>query len=90
MRNGKITGSDGASAQINSINISKKGRLIAGKNYNRRSPMRLVIYNGNKALYMDTSTYGSFLIQALVLDNYDHNLFEKVADTGKMKIFKVK
>ncbi len=90
IRNGKITGSDGASARINTIGISEKGRLIAGKNYNRRSPMYLIIYNGTKALYMDGSVYGSFLIQALVLDNYDHSLFEKVADTGKMKIFKVK
>jgi hypothetical protein len=64
--------------------------LVAGKNYNRRSPMNLIIYNDAKALYMDGTVYGSFLIQALVLDNYDHNLFEKVADTGKMKIFKVK
>jgi len=90
MRNGKITGSNGASAQINSIGISEHGRLIADRNYNRHSPMHLIIYDRLKALYMDRAVYGSFLIQALVLDNYDHNLFEKVADTGKMKIFRVR
>ena len=38
----------------------------------------------------DVNVYNSFLFQALLFDNYDRNLFEKVDETYLIKIFKVK
>ena len=90
LRNGTITGNDGASARIGGVVISENGKLKVGKRYDKHSPMIMIVYNKTKALYMDTSVFNSFLIQALVLNRYDHERFEEVADTGIMKLFKVR
>ncbi len=90
LRNGVITGSDGASTRINTVAVSENGKLVAAQRYDARSPMFMILYDKTRALYMDGSVFGSFLIQALILDRYDKTRFEKVADTGKMKIFRVR
>ncbi len=90
LRNGRITGSDGAGTVVNTVVVSQHGKMTAAQRYDPRSPMFMILYNGTKALYMDGSVFSSFLIQALVLDRYDPARFEKVADTGIMKIFKVR
>lgn len=90
LRNGVITGTDGASARINTVVVSENGQLKAARSYDPRSAMFMIIYNKTKALYMDGSVFNSFLIQSLLLDRYDHSRFEKVADTGMMKILKVR
>lgn len=89
LRNGVITGSDGASTRISGVAVSENGKLKAAQRYDKRSAMFLIIYNKTKALYMDSSVFNSFLIQALVLGIYDKRYFEPVADTGTMKLFRV-
>lgn len=90
LRNGVITGNDGASTRVGGVVVSENGELTAAQRYDKRSPMFIILYNKTKALYMDSSVFNSFLIQTLVLDRYDKSRFEKVADTGVMKILKVK
>ncbi len=90
LRSGVITGSDGASARIGGAVVSENGKLVAAQRYDRHASMYMIIYNKTKALYMDGSVFNSFVIQALLLDRYDKKRFEKVADTGIMKIFKAR
>ncbi len=90
LRNGVITGSDGAATRVNAVLVSENGKLKAAQRYDARAPMYMIIYNKTKSLYMDGSVFNSFLIQALILDLYDRKRFEKVADTGMMKLLKVR
>ena len=88
LRTGVATGPNGLSMHIDGVVISEKGKLKASRRYKKNLHKFLIIYNKTKALYMDETIFNSFLIQALVLDQYDKSKFEKIADTGKMKIFK--
>ena len=89
-RNGFLVGMDGARTQVQgAINIIGN-QVIAAKQYNPRAPMHLIFYNKTKAIYLDDHAIDTFLVQALLLDRYDHALFEKVGQTDRMKIFKLR
>ncbi|MEA1920269.1 MAG: hypothetical protein U9N52_10540, partial [Campylobacterota bacterium] len=90
LRDGMIRGHDGASTQIQGVIITDKGKVTAAKRYNSRSSMNLIIYNKTKAIYLDNRALDTFLIKALLFDQYNKDRFEKVADTDRFKIFKVK
>jgi len=90
MRNGMIMGHDGAKMQINSVLIVDDGQMSASKRYNPRSAMNLIIYNKTKAIYLDNRALNTFLIKALLFDQYDKKRFEKIVETETFKIFKLK
>ncbi len=90
LRNGMIKSHDGASTQIQGVIIVEKNKVVAAKRYNPRSPMTLIIYNKTKAIYLDYRALNSFLIKALLFDQYDKNRFTKVAESDTFKILKLK
>ncbi len=90
LRNGMIRGHDGASTQLQGVIIVENNKIIAAKRYNPRSPMSLIIYNKTKAIYLDHIALNSFLVKALLFDQYDKTRFEKVAESSTFKILKLK
>ncbi len=90
LRNGMIKGHDGATTQVHGVIIAENGNVVAAKPYNARSSMNLIIYNKTKAIYLDNNALNTFLVKALLLDRYDQNRFEKVAETEAFKILKLK
>ncbi len=90
LRNGMIKGHDGASTKIQGVIIVNDGKVRAAKRYNPRSPMTLIIYNKTKAIYLDNNALNTFLVKVLLLNQYDKNRFEKVAQTDSFKILKLK
>lgn len=90
LHNGNIKGRDGATAQVNGIIIAEHGKVVAAKRYNPHSAMNLIIYNKTKAIYLDNRALNTFLIKALLFDQYDKKRFEKTVETETFKIFKLK
>jgi dolichyl-diphosphooligosaccharide--protein glycosyltransferase/undecaprenyl-diphosphooligosaccharide--protein glycosyltransferase len=90
LRNGMISGHDGVSAQVQGVIIVDDDTVTAAKRYNPRAPMNLIIYNTTKAIYLDNTALNTFLIKALLFDQYNKNRFEKVTQTDSFKIFKLK
>ncbi len=90
LRDGTISSNDGVSARVNSVFITENGNITAATSYDKRSPYFMIIYNNNIAFYMDGSVFYSFLIQALLLDQYDKNKFELISKSPLIKILKVK
>jgi asparagine N-glycosylation enzyme membrane subunit Stt3 len=90
LRDGMIKGHDGATAQVQGVIIVDSGKVTAAKRYNPRSFMTLIIYNKTKAIYLDNKALNTFLIKALLFDQYDKKRFEKVTETGSFKILKLK
>lgn len=81
---------DNRSVPIKQVVLTEKGKAISGYAYENNASDVLILVNNIEALYVDEATMNSFLIQALLFDRYDHTLFEKVVQTNRMKIFKVK
>jgi len=90
LRSGVIKGTDGASTQIRGVIIVDNFKVTAAKPYNPRSAMNLIIYNKTKAIYLENSAMNTFLIKALLLDQYSRERFEKVVQTDTFKIFKIR
>ena len=68
-------------------NTRTKGYLF--KHENNESNSQVIAYR-NKFIWLDQKVYDSFFIQAMLFDVYDHELFEKVGETNRIKIFKLK
>lgn len=90
LRNGMIRGHDGATTQVQGVIIVNDAKVTAAKRYNPKAAMNLIIYNNTKAIYLDNKALKTFLIKALLLDQYNKNRFVKVAQTDSFKIFKLK
>jgi hypothetical protein len=68
-------------------NTRTKGYIF--KHDNNITHSQVVVYR-NKFIWLDQKLYDSFFIQAMLFDNYNHELFKKVAETSRIKIFKLK
>ena len=68
-------------------NTRTKGYLF---NQDKNITNTQVIAYRNKFIWVDQKIYDSFFIQAMLFDEYDHTLFEKVGETNRIKIFKLK
>ncbi len=90
LRRGEMQGNDGTKTTVYGVIITENGTIKASKQYNKNSPYILIVYNKSKAIYLDTTAFDSFLVQALLLDLYDKSLFEKVVQTPSFKILKLK
>ena len=73
--------------QVNTIEDHKeKGKYLFHKN----SSHYLLADEDKYLFYLNNAAYQTFLIQTFLLDNYNHKFFEKVGETKRMKIFKVR
>lgn len=83
-------GVGGEDKLVNRITLVKDQKLQKQFLYDLNSTYYVILDNNEVAYITDDNVYNSFLFQALLLDNYDKELFEKVHETYLIKIFKVK
>lgn len=81
---------DGHSELVHNITFVKDQKIVDIYQFDVNSTHNIVFDNYETAYMTNQNVYNSFLFQALLMDNYDHNLFEKVGETYLIKIFKVK
>ena len=76
-------------AKVKIVAIFKDGNIKFKKEFNTRNNIYIIIYN-NMVMIMNRKLYNSFLIQALLFNNYNHNLFKEIVRNKNLVIFKVK
>lgn len=76
--------------KINEITLTDHHKQNYAYLYHKVSPYYIIIEDKEHAFYMNKEAYQSFLVQAMLLDVYDHSLFEKVGESEQMKIFKIR
>ena len=81
---------NGEKVVVNRFTLVKGQQIEKEYLYDQNSTQYIILDNNDMAYILDDKTYNSFLFQALLMDNYDHELFEKVYETYLIKIFKVK
>jgi hypothetical protein len=74
---------------INRLSIFKNQKLIFNKSYAGISNTYVMV-NNNRVFIMNKKLYNSFLIQALMFNKYNHNLFEEVSKSKNILILRVK
>jgi len=87
--NGMLVDAEGNQSAVNMLMIARKNRRKESFSFHNSSNINLLDAKG-LLLWMDKKAYNGFYIQAMLLDVYDHKLFEKVGETGRIKIFKIK
>ena len=94
-----LDSSDGTVVDAKSNKTPVKGLTIVQNNtrtkgyffdHNDTNVSSQVIAYRNKFIWLDQKIYDSFYIQAMLFDTYDHELFEKEGETGRIKIFRLK
>jgi dolichyl-diphosphooligosaccharide--protein glycosyltransferase/undecaprenyl-diphosphooligosaccharide--protein glycosyltransferase len=76
-------------ADVKEIIIKNGSNIEFRKSYNTPNNIYIVIY-GENVLIMNKKLYNSFLIQALLLNNYNHNLFDEIGRDDNLLILRVK
>ena len=76
--------------KINRVITIDKHQMNKEYLFHANSSYYLIAEDNKYLFYINRSTLQSFLIQTFLLDNYDRRYFEKVSETKRMKIFKVK
>ncbi|MBN2896228.1 MAG: glycosyltransferase family 39 protein [Campylobacterales bacterium] len=90
LRSGVIRGHDGAQTRIAGVMVIQEGGVVAAQRYDASSSMHLLIYEGKKAIYLDQQAMQTLLVRALLLGQYDRSRFEKVAQTPRMLLLRLK
>ena len=75
--------------KVKKISIIENQKIKFEKSYMVSNGSNIVIYEG-QVLLLKPKLYNSFLIQALVLGNYNRDYFEKVSQTDNFLILKIK
>jgi len=70
------------------INL-KNGKILNSKKYYDKSKV-LIILSNNRVFYMNLNTLDSFLIQSMLLNREDTQLFTNIANSSNIKILKLK
>lgn len=87
--NGMVTDADGNMTALNSIMITDKFKKKYKYTFHPKADRYMFTYE--RSLYwLDKKYYNSFYVQVMMFDNYDRDLFEKVAETNRFKILKIK
>ncbi len=86
---GMVVDANGNKTPVNTLMIAQNNTRKESFSFHKNSNMNLLDAKG-LLLWMNKKAYNAFYIQAMLLDVYDHKLFEKVGETGRMKIFRVK
>lgn len=90
LRSGVIRGHDGVQTRIAGVMVVENGAITAAQRYEAGSDMHLILYNRTKVIYLDSRALNSFLVRALLLNQFDHSRFETVVQTERMKLLKLK
>jgi hypothetical protein len=88
LKNGKISSIDG-NDKVRKISIIEKGKIKFEKSYLVSNDSNIVISDG-LVLKMKPKLYNSFLVQALLFNNYNSDYFTKVSKTKNFLILKIK
>ena len=86
---GEVIDGDNVTTKANTLMITKNNKRSESFRFHNDSKNFYIVDRGS-FIWLDESYYKSFFIQAMLFDVYDKNLFEKVAETGRIKIFRVK
>ncbi|SFV58361.1 Oligosaccharyltransferase PglB [hydrothermal vent metagenome] len=86
---GMVTDAEGKKTPLNSIMITDKHRKKYKYTFHKDAKNYMFTY-GIHLYWIDEKYYNSFYIQAMIFDTYDKNLFEKVAESSRVKIFRIK
>jgi len=90
MQKGEITGKQG-SLPLKKAAIIDENKITFEKNYFHTSlKSKYLIIVGDEVMLLNEKLYHSFLIQALLFQNYDAKHFSKVAQSKNFLILKVK
>jgi hypothetical protein len=76
-------------ADVKEIIIKNGSNIEFRKSYNTPNNIYIVIY-GENVLITNEKLYNSFLIQALILNNYNRDYFTKVVQDNSFLILKIK
>ncbi len=76
-------------ANVREITIAKNSKIEFSKSYNSPNNIYIVI-DKKKVFITNKKLYNSFLIQALIFNNYNKDYFSKVVQTKNFLILKVK
>lgn len=76
--------------KINEVTLTDHHKQNYAYLYHKNASNYIIIEDKKHAFYMNREAYQSFLVQAMLLDVYDHSLFEKVGESEQMKLFKIK
>ena len=89
-KDGMVLDGDGNKTALNTLMLATQNNTRKESfTFHNNANMNMISAKG-LLLWLDKKAYNSFYIQAMLLDVYDHNLFEKVGETGRIKIFRVK
>ena len=88
LQKGEIS-SQAGDMKVKKISIIENNKIKFEKSYIVSNGSNIVIYEG-QVLLLKPKLYNSFLIQALVFDNYNRDYFEKVSQTDNFLILKIK
>lgn len=86
---GEVVDADEKRTKINTLMITANNKREESFKFHNDSREYLIVDRGS-FIWMDERYYHSFFIQAMLFDVYDKNLFEKVVETGRIKIFRIK
>jgi len=75
--------------KVKKISIIEEYKIKFEKSYIVSTGSNIIIHDG-KALLLKPKMYNSFLIQALVFNNYNRDYFEKVSQSDNFLILKIK
>ncbi|MEA3490946.1 MAG: STT3 domain-containing protein [Campylobacterota bacterium] len=89
---GKVLDAKGNKTAVSAVTIVSGNKREKGYRFEHKDEEtkgQVIVYQ-NKFIWLDQELYDSFFIQAMLFDLYDKDLFEKVAETERIKIFKIK
>ena len=89
---GTVVDAQGNKTPVNGVTIVQNNTRTKGylfKHDDNTTSSQVIAYR-NKFIWLDQKIYDSFFIQAMLFDVYDHDLFEKVGETNRIKIFKLR
>lgn len=86
---GMVHDADDNQSTLNTLMITENNKRKEAFAFHKNSNRYMIVARG-RLVWLDKSLYNSFYYQAMFMDVYDKNLFEKVAETKRMKIFRVK
>jgi hypothetical protein len=87
--NGMVTDAKENMTPLNSIMITDKHRKKYKYTFHKDAKNYMFTYEFF-LYWLDEKYYNSFYMQAMIFDSYDRDIFEKVAETRRFKIFKIK
>ena len=88
LQKGEIASKAG-NMKVKKISLIEEHKIKFEKSYHVSNGSNIIIHEG-QVLLLKPKLYNSFLIQALVLGNYNRDYFEKVSQTDNFLILKIK